>query len=385
MPFTESIPSSSSNGIKAQSIESPFSTFASELKNPFVIPGIRNLQIESQLNPNYTFENFLEGDSNRLARSAGIAVSNKPGGTSFNPLLIYGGVGLGKTHLAHAIGVDIKQKYPDKTVLYISAEKFTQQYVDSVKKNTRNDFIHFYQLIDILIVDDVQFLSGKSGTQDVFFHIFNHLHQNGKQVILTSDKAPIDMQDIEQRLLSRFKWGLSAELQNPNFETRVSILKNKLFRDGVEIQDEVIEFVAKNINSNVRELEGAIISLIAQSSFNKAEITVDLAKEVINKFVKNNRREVSIDYIQKVVSDYFQMDIQTLQSKTRKRHIVQARQIAMYFAKKFTKASLASIGSQIGRRDHATVLHACKTVDNLSFTDKQFRKYVEDLNQKLSN
>ena len=385
MPFTEKIPSSSSSSIKSQSIESPFSTFASELKNPFVIPGIRNLQIESQLNPNYTFENFLEGDSNRLARSAGIAVSTKPGGTSFNPLLVYGGVGLGKTHLAHAIGVDIKQKYPDKTVLYISAEKFTQQYVDSVKKNTRNDFIHFYQVIDVLIVDDVQFLSGKSGTQDVFFHIFNHLHQNGKQVILTSDKAPIDMQDIEQRLLSRFKWGLSAELQNPNFETRVSILKNKLYRDGVEIQDDVIEFVAKNINSNVRELEGAIISLIAQSSFNKAEITVELAKEVINKFVKNNRREVSIDYIQKVVSDYFQMDIQTLQSKTRKRHIVQARQIAMYFAKKFTKASLASIGTQIGRRDHATVLHACKTVDNLSFTDKQFRKYVEDLNQKLSN
>ena len=385
MPFTESIPSSSGNNIKPQSIESPFNSFASELKNPFVIPGIRNLEIESQLNPNYTFENFLEGDSNRLARSAGIAVSNKPGGTSFNPLLIYGGVGLGKTHLAHAIGVDVKEKYPDKTVLYISAEKFTQQYVESVKKNTRNDFIHFYQLIDILIVDDVQFLSGKSGTQDVFFHIFNHLHQNGKQVIITSDKPPIDMQDIEQRLLSRFKWGLSAELQNPSYETRVSILKNKLFRDGVEINDEVIEFVAKNINTNVRELEGAIVSLIAQSSFNKVDISIELAKDVINKFVKNNKKEVSIEYIQKVVSDYFQMDIQTLQSKTRKRHIVQARQIAMYFAKKFTKASLASIGSQIGRRDHATVLHACKTVDNLSFTDKQFRTYVEDLNQKLSN
>ena len=298
--------------------------------------------------------------------------------------MIYGGVGLGKTHLVHAIGVSIKKKYPDKTVLYISAEKFTQQYIDSVKKNNRNDFIHFYQVIDILIVDDVQFLSGKSGTQDVFFHIFNHLHQNGKQVILTSDKAPIDMQDIEQRLLSRFKWGLSAELQTPNFETRISILKNKLFRDGVEIDDEVTEYVAKNINSNIRELEGAIISLIAQSSFNKVEITLSLAKDVINKFVKNNRREVSIDYIQKVVSDYFQMDVETLQSKTRKRHIVQARQIAMYFAKKFTKASLASIGTQIGRRDHATVLHACKTVDNLSFTDKQFRKYVEDLNQRLT-
>jgi len=383
-PYTEKIPSSNNSGLKSQNVETPFTSFTSELKNPFVIPGIRNLQIESQLNPNYTFENFLEGDSNRLARSAGLAVANKPGGTSFNPLLIYGGVGLGKTHLVHAIGVDIKKSYPDKTVLYISSEKFTQQYIDSVKKNNRNDFIHFYQVIDILIVDDVQFLSGKSGTQDVFFHIFNHLHQNGKQVILTSDKAPLDMQDIEQRLLSRFKWGLSAELQTPSFETRVSILKNKLFRDGVEIDDEITEYVAKNINSNVRELEGAIISLIAQSSFNKAEITLDLAKDVISKFVKNNRREVSIDYIQKVVSDYFQMDVETLQSKTRKRHIVQARQIAMYFAKKFTKASLASIGTQIGRRDHATVLHACKTVDNLSFTDKQFRKYVEDLNQRLT-
>ena len=383
-PFTESIPSSNQSGVNAQQVDAPLQAFSSELKNPFVIPGIRNLQIESQLNPNYNFENFLEGDSNRLARSAGMAVSNKPGGTSFNPLMIFGGVGLGKTHLVHAIGVEIKDKYPDKTVLYISAEKFTQQYIESVKKNTRNDFIHFYQVIDILIIDDVQFLSGKSGTQDVFFHIFNHLHQNGKQVIITSDKAPVDMQDIEQRLLSRFKWGLSAELQVPDLETRISILKNKLYRDGVTIGDNIVEYVAKNIKTNVRELEGAIISLIAQSSFNRMDINLDLAKEIVNKFVKNTKREVSIDYIQKVVSEYFQMDIATLQSKTRKRHIVQARQLAMYFAKKFTKASLASIGTQIGKRDHATVLHACKTVDNLSFTDKQFRKYVEDLNQKLS-
>jgi len=384
IPFTESIPSSNQSGFNAQQVDAPLQAFSSELKNPFVIPGIRNLQIESQLNPNYNFENFLEGDSNRLARSAGMAVSNKPGGTSFNPLMIFGGVGLGKTHLVHAIGVEIKDKYSDKTVLYISAEKFTQQYIESVKKNTRNDFIHFYQVIDILIIDDVQFLSGKSGTQDVFFHIFNHLHQNGKQVIITSDKAPVDMQDIEQRLLSRFKWGLSAELQVPDLETRISILKNKLYRDGVSIGDNIVEYVAKNIKTNVRELEGAIISLIAQSSFNRMEIDLDLAKKIVNKFVKNTKREVSIDYIQKVVSEYFQMDVATLQSKTRKRHIVQARQLAMYFAKKFTKASLASIGTQIGKRDHATVLHACKTVDNLSFTDKQFRKYVEDLNQKLS-
>ena len=383
-PFTESIPSSNQSGVNAQQVDAPLQAYSSERKNPFVIPGIRNLQIESQLNPNYNFENFLEGDSNRLARSAGVAVSKKPGGTSFNPLMIFGGVGLGKTHLAHAIGVEIKNKYPDKTVLYISAEKFTQQYIESVKKNSRNDFIHFYQVIDILIIDDVQFFSGKSGTQDVFFHIFNHLHQNGKQVIITSDKAPVDMQDIEQRLLSRFKWGLSAELQTPDLETRISILENKLFRDGLSIDDHIIEYVAKNIKTNVRELEGAIISLIAQSSFNRVEINLELAKEIVNKFVKNTKREVSIDYIQKVVSEYFQMDVATLQSKTRKRHIVQARQLAMYFAKKFTKASLASIGSQIGKRDHATVLHACKTVDNLSFTDKQFRKYVEDLNQKLS-
>ncbi|MEB8329368.1 chromosomal replication initiator protein DnaA [Flavobacteriaceae bacterium KMM 6897] len=383
-PFTEKIPSSNRSTVPPQELDVAIKSKNPELKNPFVIPGIRNIKIESQLNPNYNFDNFLEGDSNRLARSAGMAVANKPGGTSFNPLLVFGGVGLGKTHLAHAIGVEIKDKYPERTVLYISAEKFTQQYIESVKKNSRNDFIHFYQLIDVLIIDDVQFLSGKSGTQDVFFHIFNHLHQNGKQVILTSDKAPVDMQDIEQRLLSRFKWGLSAELQSPDYETRISILKNKLYRDGVEMPDDIVDYVAKHIKSNIRELEGAIISLIAQSSFNKKEVTLELAQLVVEKFVKNTKREVSIDYIQKVVSDYFEMDVATLQSKTRKRHIVQARQLAMFFAKKFTKASLASIGSQIGKRDHATVLHACKTVDNLAETDKQFKKYIEDLTKKFS-
>ena len=383
--FTEKIPSEYKPKMESQKIESSSAYFKTELTNPFIIPGIKNLKIDSQLNPNYNFNNFLEGDSNRLARSAGYAVSNRPGGTSFNPLLIFGGVGLGKTHLANAIGVNIKQKFPDKTVLYISAEKFTQQYIESVKKNNRNDFIHFYQLIDVLIIDDVQFFSGKSGTQDVFFHIFNHLHQNGKQLVLTSDKAPVDMQEIEQRLLSRFKWGLSAELQTPDYETRVSIIKNKLDRDGVEMNEEIIFYVAKYIKTNVRELEGAIISLMAQSSFNRKNITIDLAKVIVEKFVKNTKKEISIDHIQKVVSDYFQMDVSTLQSKTRKRHIVQARQLAMFFSKKFTKASLASIGTKIGHRDHATVLHACKTVDNLAFTDKQFRKYVEDLNKKFSD
>ncbi len=383
-PHTVKFPSANRKPFNSQGVAIPFDIDKRELKNPFVIPGIQKVKIESQLNPNYNFDSFIEGDSNRLARSAGMAVSNKPGGTSFNPLLIYGGVGLGKTHLAQAIGVRIKDKYPEKTVLYISSEKFTQQYIDSVRGNTRNDFIHFYQMIDVLIVDDVQFLSGKSSTQDVFFHIFNHLHQNGKQVILTSDKAPVDMQDIEQRLLSRFKWGLSAELMPPDYETRILILKNKMFRDGVEIPDDIVEYIAKNIKTNVRELEGVLISLIAQASFNRKEFTIALTKQIVDKFVKNTKKEVSIDYIQKVVSKYFEMDVSTLQSKTRKRHIVQARQLAMYFAKRMTKASLASIGSQIGSRDHATVLHACKTVDNLAETDKSFRKYVDELTKKLT-
>ena len=383
-PFTERIPSTQRTNVASQEVDVPIKNKNPELKNPFIIPGIRNVKIESQLNPSYNFDNFLEGDSNRLARSAGLAVANKPGETSFNPLLIFGGVGLGKTHLAHSIGIEIKDKYPEKTVLYISAEKFTQQYIESVKKNNRNDFIHFYQIIDVLIVDDIQLLSGKAGTQDVFFHIFNHLHQNRKQVILTSDKAPVDMQDIEQRLLSRFKWGLSAELQHPDTDTRISIIKNKLYRDGVDMPEDIVEFLAHNIKTNIRELEGAIISLIAHSSFNKKDITLDLAKKIVDNYVKNTKREVSIDYIQKIVSEYFQMDVETLQSKTRKRHIVQARQLAMFFAKKFTKASLASIGSQIGKRDHATVLHACKTVDNLASTDKQFNKFVDDINKKLT-
>lgn len=383
-PFTEQLPSTQREPVKTQELDVPVQQKNPELKNPFVIPGIRNVKIESQLNSNYSFDNFLEGDSNRLARSAGMAVANKPGGTAFNPLMVYGGVGLGKTHLAHAIGVEIKEKHPEKTVLYISAEVFTQQYIDSVRKQTRNDFIYFYQLIDVLIVDDIQFLSGKSGTQDVFFHIFNYLHQNGKQVILTSDKAPVDMQDIEQRLLSRFKWGLSAEIMQPDFETRVNIIKGLLYRDGVDMAEDVIEYVAKNVKTNIRELEGAIISLIAQSSFNKKEVTVELAKHVIDKFVKNVKKEISIDYIQKIVSDYFKLDVDTLCSKSRKRHIVQARQLAMFFAKKYTKSSLANIGSQIGDRDHATVLHACKTVDNLLETDKEFKAYHDEINKKLT-
>jgi chromosomal replication initiator protein len=384
-PYTVKIPSNNRGPITNPNMSIPLEIGSqSGLRNPFVIPGLKKVNVESQLNPNCTFENFIEGDCNRLARSAGFAVAKNPGGTAFNPLLIYGGVGLGKTHLAHSIGIQIKDNHPEKTVLYVSAEKFTQQFIESIRQNTKNDFVHFYQMIDVLIIDDVQFFAGKEKTQDVFFHIFNHLHQHGKQIVLSSDRAPVDMQGMEQRLLSRFKWGLSADLQVPDLETRIAILNRKLYKDGIDMPKEVVEYLAYSITTNIRELEGALISLLAQSSLNKKKITLELAKQMIDKFVKNTTREVSIDYIQKVVCDYFDMPIELLKSKTRKREIVQARQLAMYFAKQLTKNSLATIGAQCGNKDHATVLHACRTVNNLAETDKRFRTYVEDIEKKLT-
>jgi len=383
-PYTVRVPTSNVQQVKNPAVSLPIDVANSPIKNPFIIPGLRKIKIESHLNANYSFDNFIEGDCNRLARSAGFAVAQKPGGTAFNPLLVYGGVGLGKTHLVHAIGLEIKRNNPEKTVLYVPAEKFTQQFIEAVKNNTMGDFQQFYQMMDVLIIDDVQFLSGKEKTQDVFFHIFNHLHQSGKQLVISSDKAPVEMSGMEQRLLSRFKWGLSADLQPPGLETRIAILQKKMYAEGIELPKEVVEYLAYSITTNIRELEGAMISLIAQSSLNKKAVTLELAKQMIDKFVKSTAREVSIDYIQKVVCDYFDLPIELLKSKTRKREVVQARQIAMYFAKKMTKSSLANIGAHCGGKDHATVLHACRTVNNLQETDKQFRGYLEDLEKKLS-
>ncbi|MBT5090254.1 MAG: chromosomal replication initiator protein DnaA, partial [Flavobacteriales bacterium] len=304
-PYISKVPSSEQADIKNYPISMPISTYSSSIRNPFIIPGLQKININPQLNESYTFNAYIEGECNRLARSAGFAVSQNPGGTSFNPLFIYGSGGLGKTHLANAIGIEVKNNHPERIVLYVSADKFLTQFVDAIKDNKRNDFVHFYQSIDVLIIDDVQFLCGKEKTQDVFFHIFNHLHQNKKQIILTSDKAPVDIIGMEQRLLSRFKWGLSADLQSPDLETRLAILNKKIKKDGIDIPYEVVEHIAYSITTNVRELEGALISLLAQSSLNKKEITIDLAKNMLDKFVKNTVREVSIDFIQKVVCDYF--------------------------------------------------------------------------------
>ncbi|MDG1380995.1 MAG: chromosomal replication initiator protein DnaA, partial [Flavobacteriales bacterium] len=246
-PYTVKLPTSHNAAVRNRSVQMPMDATETPIKNPFVIPGLKKLNIDSNLNPKYSFENFIEGESNRLARSAGFAVAQKPGGTAFNPLLIYSPVGLGKTHLAHAIGIEIKNQFPEKTVLYVNSEKFTHQFIDAVRNNSVNDFSHFYQLMDVLIVDDVQFFSGKEKTQDVFFHIFNHLHQTGKQIVLTSDKPPVEMQGMEQRLLSRFKWGLSADMQVPSLETRMAILEKKMYADGIELPREVMEYLAYSI------------------------------------------------------------------------------------------------------------------------------------------
>jgi len=383
IPYTTNIPSNGNGAAnKKQSMTVPVALNKS-IQNPFVIPGLKKLQVDPQLNRNYTFDTFIEGECNRLARSAGFAVANKPGGTSFNPLMIYGDVGLGKTHLAQAIGNEVKKNLPDKLVIYVSCERFCQQFVDSLKNNTINDFLNFYQAMDVVIMDDVHNFAGKEKTQDVFFHIFNHLQQSGRQIILTSDKAPKDLSGLEERLLSRFKWGLSADIQVPDLETRMAILKKKMYSEGIELPEEVVEFVATQIDNSVRELEGAMVSLLAQSTLNKKEITLSLAKAMLKNFVKQAHKEVSIERIQKLVCEYFEVPVEMVKSKIRKREIVQARQISMYLAKSYTNSSLKSIGHFFGGRDHSTVIYACQTVEDLIETDKQFKAYVQDILKKL--
>lgn len=354
------------------------------IPNPFVIPGIRKFEVDSNLNTGYTFDNLVEGDCNRLARSAGFAVANKPGITAYNPLFIYSGVGLGKTHLLQAIGNQIKATSPRKAVLYVSSERFINQFVGAVRKGTVNDFMNFYQMIDVLLVDDIQFLSGKEKTQDNFFHVFNHLRQSGKQIVLASDRSPNDMEGMEERLLSRFKWGLSAHMQVPDYTTRMQILKNKMYQNGIELSPEVVEYIAYHITTNIRELEGALISLLAQSSLNRTDVDVELARSMLKNFVEAVSREVTIESIQKIVGEHLSVEVELMKAKTRKRDIVQARQIAMYFAKEMTRHSLKSIGLHFGGRDHSTVIHALQTVSDLITTDKYFKQNVTEIRKRIS-
>ncbi|HMQ05686.1 MAG TPA: chromosomal replication initiator protein DnaA [Saprospiraceae bacterium] len=354
-----------------------------EIKNPFVIPGIKKLKIENQLNANYTFSSFVEGDCNRLAKGAGTAISMNPGKTAFNPLVIFGDVGLGKTHLAQAIGNEISTKNSAAQILYVPTEKFTNQVINAIKENSLSDFMHFYQMIDVLIIDDIQFLAKKPKTQEIFFNIFNDLHQNGKQIILTSDRAPKDLDDVESRLISRFKWGLSAELSTPDFEIRKAILQKKIDKESLKLSDEMIDFICYHIKNNIRELEGVLISLIAQSTLNRRRIDIDLVKEVVSQFIGQVNKEVTIENIKKLVADHFRLPLDKLHSKTRKREIVIARQLSMYLAKNYTNNSLKSIGKNFGNRDHSTVIYSLQAVKDMMDTDLLFKDTVVELEKKV--
>jgi len=348
-------------------------------RNPFQFKDLDSLELDSYLIPKYTFDKFIEGDCNRLGRAAGMAVANKPGLTSFNPLMIYGGVGLGKTHLIQAIGNQIKEVFPDKFVLYVSTEKFTNQFVNAIRNNSIETFTNFYLQVDVLIIDDVQFLSGKEKTQETFFNIFNHLHQSGKQIILSSDRAPRDLAGMEDRLLSRFKWGLTADLQQPDFETRIAIIQKKLQDDGIQINFNVLEYLAHSIQTNVRELEGVIISLMAQASLTRKEIDLDLAKFTLKSIVNNQEKELSVDNILEAITTHFDVDLQTLKGKCRKKENVFPRQVAMFMLKELTNLPLKSIGYHFGGRDHSTVIHAVQSISEAIESDKNVEKTVKKL------
>ena len=369
-------------------IQINFDKSESSMLNPFVLPGIKKINIESNLNESNCFENFVTGECNRVAYEAGVAIAKNPGKTSFNPMFIFSPTGMGKTHICQAIGLETKKYHPELTVLYVNAEQFLMQFQASCRNNnsknsSRDDFVHFYQMIDVLIIDDIQFLADKVKTQEAFFHIFNHLQQNDKQLIFTCDKPPAELNGMEQRLISRFKWGLSAEMTVPDVVTRRNILKRKAYNEGVEMPDDVINFIAEHIKSNVREMEGFLVSLIAQSSLNRKAITIGLARQIAERFVNSSNREITINYIITSVCEEMGTSQEDFFKSTRKRNVVQARQLSMYFAKKYTKASLVVIGEKCGKKDHATVIHALKTIDNLLETDKQFRAMTEKIEQKF--
>ena len=351
---------------------------------PFVYPGIQKVNINPRLNPAYCFSNLIEGECNKMGVTAGINISAAPGKTPFNPLFIFGGPGLGKTHLAQAIGIAIKEKYPDLQVLYVTGNEFKTQYVDAVTvRNKLTDFMAFYQKIQVLIVDDIQDLIGQ-GSQAAFFNIFNHLHQSGQQLVFTSDRSPADLQNFEERLLSRFKWGLSVRLDRPDYATRLEMLRNRAFREGVKVAEDVLTFLATRVTSNFRELEGTLISLIAHATLVHKEITVELAESIIGSIVGSQQQEVTIDRVEQVVCEYFKITRDVLLSKSRKRQIVQARQIAMYMSRSLIpNCSLSTIGNELGGKDHATVLHACSTVSDLIATDKTFKQYITDIESLL--
>lgn len=342
--------------------------------------------LDPMLRSNYSFDNFIEGLSNKLPRAAAESIAQKPGKTVFNPLFLYGASGVGKTHLANAIGLKVKELYPEKRVLYVSAHLFKVQYTDSVRKNTLNDFINFYQSIDVLIIDDIQEFVGVTKTQNTFFHIFNHLHQNGKQLIMTCDRPPVMLQGIEERLITRFKWGLTAEIERPNLDLRRNILADKVRREGISVTPNVLEYIAENVTDSVRELEGILISLMAHSTIYGRDIDLAMAERVISKAVRVNEKEITVEDIVHSTCEYYHIKDESIYSSSRKRDIVLARQIAMYLTHKhLPNLSLARIGQQIGSKDHSTVLHACRTIEEQLEVDKAIEGAIEDIEVKIKS
>lgn len=346
-------------------------------------PTENNHKFDTHINPRYKFDNFIKGEGNQLARAAAIAIGDNPGETTFNPFFIYGGVGLGKTHLIQAIGNAVLSKNPNKKVIYLSTEHFTVEFVDSIQNDRINEFSNFYKSMDVLIIDDIQFLIGKEKTQDLFFHIFNTLHQSGKQIVLSSDKPPKDLKGLNERLISRFQWGLTADIQPPDFETRVAILKNKSLSYGIELSTDILEYVASNITSNIRELEGCLIKLLASSSLGSKEIDINLAKKIVREISTTKEVVISIDQITKVVCNYFGVEENKVREKNRRKEVVMARQVAMYLSKMLTKSSLKTIGLHFGGRDHSTVIHAFNSIEDLIDSDSSIRESIELLKSKI--
>lgn len=350
---------------------------------PEPLQAVATQDLDPRLNTEQNFDNFIEGISNKLPRSVGQAIAEHPKQTTFNPLFIYGPSGVGKTHLVNAIGTKLKELHPEKRVLYVSAHLFQVQYTDSVRKNTVNDFINFYQTIDVLIIDDVQEFASLTKTQNTFFHIFNHLHQNRRQLILTSDRPPIALQGMEERLLTRFKWGLLAELERPNKDLRKAILHSKIHHNGLNIPEEIIDYISDNVNDSVRDLEGIINSLMAYSVAYNRDIDLALAEQTVKRFVRVENKPITVDHILNTVCEYFHVKPEDVFSSSRKQTVVQVRQISMYLAQKLTGLSSARIGALIGKRNHATVLYSCNQVQDALHVDKNFRQKMVEIEALL--
>jgi len=350
-----------------------------------IIPADNNgRNYATQLNNRYTFENFVEGGNNQFARAAALAVSNSPGKTTFNPLVIYGGVGLGKTHLIQAVGNALLQNNgANCKIFYVSSEKFTVDFIDSIKHNRAPEFSLNYRNIDVLLVDDIQFFTTKERTQEEFFHTFNTLYQNEKQIVLTSDRPPKNLKGIEERLISRFQWGLVVDIQPPDLETRIAILEKKAEENELKLAQEIIEIFATNITSNIRELEGSLIRLMAKSSLEGADVTIDLAKAVLKDLSLGNRRNLSIEEIQRIVCEHYGIPEDMVRAKNRKKEVALARQISMYLSKTMTPHSLKTIGLHFGGRDHSTVIHAIQTIKQIRKKDKTIKDDLTALERKI--